>query len=136
MTTYTHNNPAWWETENDSAWERVKDAFKRDWDQTKHDFGGDEPDTDQQVSNTVKQAVGKEPIPPRGASAYEEVEPAYRYGYGAKSHYGDDYPEWDEELEARLRQEWLEIEPSRSDAWSSDREAIRHGWDFEETDDE
>ena len=61
-----YKNPTWWTNENDSAWERTKAAFKRDWDQTKHDMGGKQPDTDQQVSDTVKQASGKEIIPPRG----------------------------------------------------------------------
>src|ERR1051325_1727793 len=69
-------NPKWWNQEQDSAWDRVKAAFKRDRDQTKHDFGGDEPDTDQDVDNTVKQAAGKEPIHPRRVATYEEMEPA------------------------------------------------------------
>jgi hypothetical protein len=78
MTQY--KNPAWWTKEEDSAWERTKEAFKRDWDQTKHDLGGKQPDTNQNVTDTVKQAAGKEPIPPRGQPAYEQVEPAYRFG--------------------------------------------------------
>ena len=68
-----YNNPTWWTAENDSAWDRTKAAFKRDWDQTKHDLGGKKPDTDQQVSDTVKQAAGKEIIPPRGTPAYDKV---------------------------------------------------------------
>ena len=59
-------NPKWWNKEHESGWSRVKAAFKRDWDQTKHDFGGAEPDTDQNIGDTVKQAAGKQPIPPRG----------------------------------------------------------------------
>jgi hypothetical protein len=53
--------------------------FKRDWDQTEHDVGH-EPDTDEHVSDTVKQAAGKEAIPPRGMPNYEETEDAYRFG--------------------------------------------------------
>jgi hypothetical protein len=135
MTTYTaHKNPTWWETENDSAWSRVKNAFKRDWDQTKHDMGGDEPETNQSVGHTLKQAAGKEAIPPRHYPTFDELEPAYRYGYGARTHYGEEYPEWDDELEARLREEWGELEPSRRAAWEEDREAIQHAWDFEDAD--
>jgi len=130
----TYKNPGWWDNENDSAWDRVKNAFKRDWDQTKHDMGGDEPDTDQKAGNTVKQAVGKEAIPPRYEPTYEELEPAYRFGYGARSHYGEEYPEWDDELEARLKEEWSTLEPSRKAAWEEDREAIQHAWDFEDAD--
>src|ERR1700744_4038980 len=132
MTTTTkYKNPTWWETENDSAWDRVKDAFKRDWDQTKHDFGGKEPDTGQNIGNTARQAAGKEAIPPRHQPTYEEIEPAYRYGYGARAQYGDEYQEWDDELEARLRDEWTSLDPARKRFWDADRDAIRYGWEFD-----
>jgi len=97
-------------------------------------MGGDEPDTNQKIGNTVKQAVGKEAIPPRYEPTYDELEPAYRYGYGARLHYGEDYPEWDDELEARLKEEWGDLEPSRKAAWEADREAIQRAWEFEDAD--
>jgi hypothetical protein len=84
------------------------------------------------VGNTTRQASGKEAIPPRGVPAYEEVEPAYRYGYGARSKYGREYPEWDDELEAQLKGEWDEIAPARRQTWMQDRAAIRRGWDYDE----
>ena len=127
-----YKNPNWWNKENDSAWERTKAAFKRDWDQTKHDLGGHEPDTDQKIGNTTRQASGKEAIPPRGVPTYEEVEPAYRYGHGARSQYQDEYPEWNEELETQLKDEWEEIAPARKQPWMQDRAAIRRGCDYEE----
>ena len=127
-----YKNPKWWSAENDSSWERTKAAFKRDWDQTKHDMGGDEPDTDQDVNNTVKQAAGKEAIPPRGVPTYEDVEPAYRFGYGARSYYGGKYPEWNDELEARLQADWRDTNPSRTKNWDEDAAAIRHGWDYDD----
>ncbi len=117
--------------EQDSAWERTKAAFKRDWDQTKHDMGGDEPDTDQDVNDTLKQAAGKEPIPPRGQPTYEEVEPAYRFGFGARSYYGEDHSEWDSELEAKLQKDWRASYPARADKWTDDVAAIRYGWEYE-----
>ncbi len=128
----TYKNPTWWDTEDDSAWERVKDAFRRDWGQTKHDIGGDEPDTRQNVGDTVRQAVGKEAVPPRRQPAFEDLEPAYRFGHGARLHFGEEYPEWDDELEARLRAEWSSLEPSRRSLWELDRDAIQQGWDYEE----
>ena len=130
-TTYEQKNPQWWTDEHETAWDRVKAAMQRDWDQTKHDFGGDEPDTDQDVNNTVKQAVGKEPIPPRRALAYDEVEPAYRLGYGARREYGSKYPTWNEDVESHLKREWEALSPSRKQPWMQDRAAIRRGWDFE-----
>lgn len=129
-----YKNPNWWNQEHDTAWERTKAAFKRDWDQTKHDVGGHEPDTDQKIGNTTRQASGKEAIPPRGVPTYEEVEPAYRYGFGARSKYEDEHLEWDDELEAQLKGEWEGIAPARKQTWMQDRAAIRRGWDYEEED--
>ena len=125
-----YKNPTWWTNENDSAWERTKAAFKRDWDQTKHDMGGKQPDTDQQVSDTVKQASGKEIIPPRGIPAWDKAEPAYRFGYGARSYYGKKYSKWDDQLENELKRDWQTTNPDRK--WNDDREYIRHGWTHKE----
>ena len=45
--------------------EDAKDALARDWEQTKHDLPGLEgKDLDQDVDDTVKQAVGSEEPPP------------------------------------------------------------------------
>lgn len=125
-------DPQWWTPVYNSSWERVKAAFKRDWDQTKHDFGGKEPDTNQDVNNTVAQAVGKEPIPPRGEPTFEEAEQGYRFGYGARRHYGKRYPAWDEKLEAQLKNDWDYggADPERS--YEQYRRHIRRGWDYEE----
>jgi hypothetical protein len=124
-------NPKWWTKEHDSAWDRVKAAFKRDWDQTKHDFGGKEPDTDQDVDDTVKQMAGKEPIPPRGMLTFEEHEDAYRFGYGARSHYRKDYPAWNDRLEAQLNNDWRDTYSDRD--FMMYREHIRRGWDYDES---
>lgn len=126
----SYKNPNWWTADNDSAWEKIKDAFKRDWDQTKHDFGGRQPDTAQNVNDTVKQASGKQPIPPRGTPVYEKAEPAYRFGYGARSYYGQKYPKWDTKLEAELRRDWQASYPQGN--WSDDVEYIRYGWDYDD----
>src|SRR5262249_2037933 len=99
-------NAAWWTKDNDSNWDKVKEAFRRDWEQTKQDFGGDSPELNQDVPDTVKQAAGKENIPPPGTPNFEDYEPAFRYGYGARSHYGTQYPVWDSRLEETLQKEW------------------------------
>ena len=123
-------NPKWWNQQRESAWEKVKAAFKRDWDQTKHDFGGKEPDTDQDVDDTLKQAVGKQPIPPRGEPTYQETEDAYRFGYGARAQYGNSYREWGEGLEGQLAQDWRETYADRE--WRDYRDAVRRGWNYEQ----
>ena len=30
--------PAWWKEEHAGAWDRVKEAMRRDWEQTRHDL--------------------------------------------------------------------------------------------------
>jgi hypothetical protein len=133
-----YKNPKWWTNENDSAWSRVKEAMKRDWDQTKHDFGGDEPDTNQSIGHTLKQASGTETLPPRRQPTYEQLEPAHRFGHGARVNYADEYPVWDDDLETTLKQDWESIAPEHKQTWMQDRAAIRYGWDFdaEDTDDD
>lgn len=150
--------PQWWTDSHNSRWERVKEAFHRDWEQTKADFskrGGQE--LDQDVDDTVRQAFGSQEIPPehvpnveepkslrkagrkldkaerkagpkaeRRPSDWNDVEPAMRYGYGARAQYRD-FSSWDDRLEAKLRSEWSGINTGRS--WDNDREYIRRGWD-------
>src|SRR5262245_35788154 len=58
--------PNWWTSEHSSAWDRTKEAIRRDWEQTKADFSKNKKDLNQDVDDTLKQAAGKEPIPPRG----------------------------------------------------------------------
>jgi hypothetical protein len=123
-------NPKWWNQQYDSGWDRVKAAFKRDWDQTKHDFGGKQPDTDQDVDDTIKQAAGKQPIPPRGMPTFEEKEDAYRFGYGARNYYAKQYPAWDDQLESTLQQDWTETYDDRD--WQQYRNYVRRGWDYEQ----
>ncbi len=58
------NAPKWWTERHSSAWERVKDAFRRDWMQTKSDFSvGDAQDLNQHVGDTLVQAAGTAPMP-------------------------------------------------------------------------
>ena len=56
--------PPWWNDEHASAWDRIKESVRRDWEQTMHDLsihGGHE--LNQQIGDTLKQAAGKEAIP-------------------------------------------------------------------------
>jgi hypothetical protein len=121
-------NAVWWSKDNDSAWDNVKEAFRRDWDQTKHDFGGNPPDLKQDVPDTVKQAAGKQTIPPPNVPNFEEQEPAFRFGYGARQHYGKDYPTWDNRLERTLQKDWS---PSGDeDNWNRYSKAVRRGYEY------
>jgi hypothetical protein len=130
MKNKTISNPKWWSQSHESAWDRVKAAFRRDWDQTKHDFGGDEPDTDQDVNDTIAQAAGKEEIPPRGVPTYEEAERAYRLGYGARAQYGKRYSSWNDDLENELRRDWGDMDEETREDWPRYRSAVRQAWEY------
>lgn len=125
-------NPGWWEADTESAWTHMKDAMKRDWEQTQHDFGAaGKPDLNQTIGDTVQQARGKEAIPPPGNPNYDEIELAYRFGYGARVQFGEDYASWDEDLEDFLRDEWEKLPENQRRTWMEDRAAVRYGWEFE-----
>lgn len=100
-----------------SAWERVKKAFANDWEQTKSDFGVDDArDMDQDVDDTVKQALGSD-------DAFENREQAFRFGYTANRRYKSDYPKWNDDLENRIREEY-------DGDYDRDRPYIRHAYEY------
>lgn len=109
--------PSWYTQEHDSAWERIKKAFANDWEQTKHDFGSKKArDLDQDVDDTIKQALGSK-------DAFENHEQAFRFGYAARSQHQDRHPQWDEELEVSLREEF-------AGDYDAERDYIRHAYQY------
>ena len=58
-----NSGPTWWTDKHTSAWDRVRDAFQRDWEQTKADFSSTGKDLKQSAADTAKQMLGSEPIP-------------------------------------------------------------------------
>ncbi len=133
-----YKNPAWWDPDDDFAWNHVKKAMKRDWDQTKHGQGGTAPEARQNKNdnNAVRGAGGMRAFtfPPAGHPTFEELEPAFRFGYGARLKFGGAYPEWDDDLEIRLAKDWRTMDPTRREKWEDDRNAILYGWFFEAQD--
>lgn len=128
----TSNRPAWWNDRYDSAWERVKGALTRDLEQTKRDFGSDRSaELNQDVGDTLKQAMGKEPIPPKGVPNPpdpDEWAGGARYGYGAGL--ADDWrthAAWGDELEGSLRRDWDSMKSGRS--WDQVRDRVRTGFE-------
>lgn len=125
-------NPKWWNEEHEGTWDRVKAAMKRDWEQTKADMSSKGRDLDQDVDDTVKQAMGKQSIPPPGQpnrddDEWNRVEEGYRYGVGARSQYGSQHNDWDDRLESKLRDEWGDMRSGRT--WDEVKSAVRRGWD-------
>lgn len=119
--------PQWWNDEHTSGWERVKTAFRRDWEQTKADFSrkhGEE--LGQNVADTVKQAVGAEPaVKPAKTRDWNGSEPAARFGHGARSFYkGKDY----DDVESSLEKDWGAI--NQDAKWIDVRDDVRAGWDY------
>jgi hypothetical protein len=131
------NKPNWWTEHHDSTWDRIKAALKRDWEQTKADLSSKGHELNQGIGDTVKQAAGKEDIPvgnlpnPPGRAdkneTWEDVEPSYQYGVGARSQYGKDSSEWDDRVESRLSDEWGSLKNNRK--WDEVKGSVRRGWD-------
>ena len=122
-------NPSWWNKQHDSAWDRVKAALKRDWEQTKADFSKKGHELNQGVGDTVKQAAGKEAIPPGNApnQTWEDVEPIYKYGVGAREQYGAEHKSWGEHVERKLEGEWTSLKHGRT--WQDVKSSVRKAWD-------
>ncbi len=128
-------NPKWWNEEHESTWGRVKSAMKRDWEQTKADVSSKGRDLDQDIDDTVKQAVGKQSIPPLSEpnldtdndNDWNRAEEGYRYGVGARSQYGSDHSDWDDRLEGKLQNDWGDMKNGRT--WDEVKAAVRRGWD-------
>jgi hypothetical protein len=131
--------PKWWTTEHASSWERIRDAMKRDWEQTKNDLGAGGRDLDQDVDDTVKQAAGKQPIPPvaqanapgggDGRLPWDDAEPALAYGYGAAHKYGGQAA-WDDRVESDLRSEWETGQSSGlGRKWEDVKSLVRRGYE-------
>ena len=61
--TSASSNPRWWREDHTSAWGRIKEAMRRDWEQTKHDFNKKAgAELNQDAGDTLKQMAGKEPV--------------------------------------------------------------------------
>ena len=111
------NHPTWWTDEHTSRWHEVKNAFRRDWEQTKHDLGSSKAaDLQQSAGDTIRQATGRQP-----QLGFDDLEPAFRFGYGARSHYGS--PGWDEDVEKRLSADY-------PGDFRRDQEYVRRGYEY------
>lgn len=126
------NRPAWWSDRYDSAWERVKAALARDFEQTKRDFGSDQStELNQDVGDTVKQAMGKAPIPPKNVPNPpdpDEWAGGARYGYGAGlADTWRQHNAWSDDLETSLRRDWEGMKSGRS--WDQVKDRVRTGFE-------
>jgi hypothetical protein len=132
--------PSWWtEQVHGSACERVREAMRRDWMQTRHDLGVKGHEMNQKVSDTLKQAAGQEHLPtinqanpPRVIGEWTEAETPYRFGYGARKQWGGDNPQWNADIEAQLGVEWMAAVDLSDYEWSLVRPLVRRGFEHHE----
>jgi len=128
-------DPDWWTAAHSSAWERVKHALRRDWEQTKGDLADNGVDLNQGASDTIRQALGTQPIPlddlpnpgPRHDSvlaSWASIQEAVRYGYGAGLHY--EHRDWDDKLSEVLQDEWHRS--NHPSTWDAVKDGVKHGW--------
>jgi hypothetical protein len=121
----------WNEEKHGSAWNRAKDALSRDWVQTKADLHAKSGrQLHQGLTDTVKQVAGKQPIPPPDLPnpEFEKFEEAISYGVGAHEEYANQYPKWNEALEAKLATEW---DPAKTGMKFDDAKPfVRRGWEY------
>lgn len=115
-----HWRATWWAPEHTSSWDRVKAAFRRDWEQTKAHVGAAPPPPGgQEAGDTLAQITGKQEV--TATDPFEADEPAFRYGYGAAHHYRDRH--WDHHMEDELRHNY-------GGMWDEDRDRVRSGWEY------
>ena len=123
-------NPKWWNKQHESSWERVKAAFKRDWDQTKHDVGGHEPDTHQHIGDTMKQAAGKEGFRRVASQITRRLRMPIVSAMAPASNTASIFPNGTVSLEEQLARDWKDTYAGIQ--WESRKEAVRRGWEYDE----
>lgn len=128
-------HPSWWNEEHHgSAWGRVKEALKRDWEQTKHDVKAGGSELRQDVGDTLSQATGKEPVPPptqanppESDETWKDVEAPLGYGVAARQQYGTQHTAWSGDLESQLERDWDATKAGRG--WSDVKQYVRRGYE-------
>lgn len=128
-------HPSWWTDVHLSAWERIKEAIRRDWEQTRYDLNLGGHQLNQGVMDTIDQAAGNEeippddrPNPPKVIGSFSESEMPIGYGYGARWKYGSGNPMWNDHVEGALRSEW---ETGNTTPWRDVKRLVRFGYEYE-----
>ncbi len=139
MATMQSKKPTWFKQEHASEWQRIKEALRRDWDQTKHDLHLGGHNLNQTIGDTGEQLGGVNP-PPDGrpmpakivgdASDWQIVEEPVAYGYAARTQYGREHPRWNDKLDVMLRSEWETMQTGTKRTWDEVKSTVRHGYEY------
>jgi hypothetical protein len=135
----TMNKPTWFKPEHASEWARIKEALRRDWDQTKHDLHMGGHNLNQTIADTGEQLGGVNPPPDErpmpakvigDVSDWETVEEPVGYGYAARAQYGTQHPKWNDKLETTLHSEWDGMRAGAGRTWDEVKGKVRHGYEY------
>jgi hypothetical protein len=116
-----------WETRYPgSAWERMKGAVRRGWERTKDALT---PDTAPRQLSAFDDAYYRRDWQTNYANlggAYEDYEPAYRYGYALRDDPRYASRDWSA-IEPDVRRDWETRYPGST--WERMKAAVRRGWE-------
>ena len=135
--------PVWWTVQHTVVWEQHRPLLRNEYDRRR---------TQRHRAELTKQGpddavIQHHPTSPRNIDVgrahlvmdndwevgtdWEEIEPGLRYGVGARLQYPD-YAGWNDELEARLREEWQK--KHKPTTWEKVKRAVRHGFEYKNKD--
>ncbi len=133
-----YSEPRWWANQHTLAWQQAFVSLRADFDRRAAERSRDLL-KHQGVDDSVHQ---RHPVTPRNVGveqaqavpdadwelgAWEQVEPAVRYGVGARAQYPK-HERWSSELEAQLRSDWSET--NQESSWEKVKHAVRRGFEF------
>lgn len=134
------HDPPWWTERDGTAWDRVKGAFRREWEGRKGDTSRSPapeasaaertPDGAREITGNYKASwdwlTETSARRERADATWQRAEEEGRFGYTA--HVRRPGEGWNSDIEAWLCAEWEALNTGR--AWSQAQQGIRRGWDF------
>jgi len=131
-------HPNWWSDEvHGIEWSRVREALRRDWEQTKKDLHVGGHELNQSIGDTTRQVAGEEALPPldranppKVIGQWDEIEFPLAYGYSARAKYGAKHPAWNDGLEVSLRSDWETGRDQTRREWNDVKRWVRHGYEY------
>ncbi len=122
-------SPTWWEDSHESGWQRARSAMRRDWDQTKSDFtaGRKGADLNQNVGDTVAQALGKKAIPGPNTPNPMTPQESMRHVRNAAKRMDHEAERWAKDAEKAIDKTLTE-KTAEAHRWEDAERPIRYGY--------